>query len=510
MRFRPLTHAVAACALCGLIWVTGAGYAQVLRAQRTATPGPDPSFGGGKGWVLTQPTAGTLQGRAGVVDDQGRIVVAGMLSNGNAATQLAIARYTPSGALDATFSGDGLYVPSASVFGGQATSANGVAIQDDGKIVAAGGIGSASTGPVSKPVIVRLGPQGRLDQTFGGADNGYVALDVGDPNLAGYANALTIQPTGKIIVAGFAQNGTTGDQPTLLARVDSRGRLDNGFGQGGIVLTTWGAAADVGPDFSTVITTPGGRIIAAGRNDLIGGKGPYKSQGITAIARYLSNGTLDPSYGTGGKAIISRAPMFDWFSCTARLDQSVRLVAPGVGSNVDTIRLTARWSARPDLLRRRLRGDEGRLRRCDTLRRPGEHRPEHPGRGQHAARRADEQRSCGHQAWPERADERGWPGWRGGAIPGRRSAVWQGGLDRLWRARGLGGHLRRPLHPVLAPRTLRDDSGSAAVTGTAKFDALISSTCGVAVAARATLSSEAPVSTTRLPTTRFAPAQSAS
>ena len=126
----------------------------------------------------------------------GKIVLAGE-SQG----QIAVARYRPGGALDSTFSGDGKLMVDLGV-GSEA--ANGVAFQDDGKIVVAG---YASNGIDDDFVALRYRKGGGPDPTFSGDGVQLVDFGFGDDN----AFAMVLQANGRIVVAGYADNGPDED-----------------------------------------------------------------------------------------------------------------------------------------------------------------------------------------------------------------------------------------------------------------------------------------------------------
>jgi uncharacterized delta-60 repeat protein len=132
-------------------------------------------------------TAVTLQ-------PDGRIVAAG--TNLSPGANFALARYLPDGTLDATFGGDGLVTTDFGI--GIVSQAFGVAVQADGKIVAAG-VGG----------LARYLPDGTLDTTFGGDG---IVIDFG-------GSGLVIQPDGRLVVAGaFSTTGNEGGYDIALAR----------------------------------------------------------------------------------------------------------------------------------------------------------------------------------------------------------------------------------------------------------------------------------------------------
>jgi uncharacterized delta-60 repeat protein len=184
---------------------------------------------------------------------------------------LALARYTQGGSLDHSFGHRGIVV--AGLGPGTTSAATAVAIQRDGKIVAAG----ASGRPPSAPgyfAVARYTPNGQLDPSFG---HGGKVLSRDDQ-----ATDVAIQPDGKIVVISYDRR---------LVRYTIRGVLDANFGTGGVVHTIIGASA--------LALQKDGNIVVAG-----GGVGPTDS-GDVAVARYTTDGRLDTSFGDGGTALAN-------------------------------------------------------------------------------------------------------------------------------------------------------------------------------------------------------------
>ena len=129
-----------------------------------------------------------LVANAVVVQPDGMLSVAGFAYDGTAFS-MALARYTPTGALDAGFGSGGEVT--ATLGTGDAT-AQSMALQPDGRIVVAGGWGMTSPSPGSPP-------RGALDSTFD--SKGWVSTDLGGLDQAA---GLVLQPDGRIVVAGFS------------------------------------------------------------------------------------------------------------------------------------------------------------------------------------------------------------------------------------------------------------------------------------------------------------------
>ncbi len=137
------------------------------------------------------------------------IVAAGKQSNGATGVDFSLARLnSTNGILDATFDGDGKV---KTAFGAFYDIAFGVALQSDGKIVAAG-YGRGWTDTTHNFALSRYNTNGSLDTTFNA--DGKQTTDFS--GYDDYGTAVAIQPDGKILVAGYAWNGL--DYDVALAR----------------------------------------------------------------------------------------------------------------------------------------------------------------------------------------------------------------------------------------------------------------------------------------------------
>jgi uncharacterized delta-60 repeat protein len=163
-----------------------------------------------------------------------------------------------------------------------ATEAEDVAVQPDGKIVVAGRYDDAS---VYKFFAARLDGAGNLDFTFGGGD-GVVTTSVGSGNSQG--QAVIVQSDGKIVVAGW----TTGTVPHFaLVRYLADGTLDTAFGTGGKIQT---AVTAFGDSAYCLAQQPDGALLVGGASLT------DATHSAATLVRYLPNGALDTSFGTGG------------------------------------------------------------------------------------------------------------------------------------------------------------------------------------------------------------------
>jgi uncharacterized delta-60 repeat protein len=235
----------------------------------------DTGFGTG-GIVTTTIGSSHAYAYSIAIQSDGKLVVSGTDSYG-----FALTRYNTDGSLDAGFGTGGIVT---SDLGSGLDIARSVVIQSDGKIVAAGDVNGGT-----RIALVRYNTDGSFDAGFG--TGGVVVTDIGTVHNEAYSIAL--QSDGKIVLAGFSGNGA--DYDFALARYNTDGSLDPGFGTAGIVTTAIGTGHDLA---YCVAIQPDGKIVAAGFTAASGNK--------YALVRYNANGSLDTTFGTGGK--VTAAP----------------------------------------------------------------------------------------------------------------------------------------------------------------------------------------------------------
>ncbi len=228
----------------------------------------------------------------------GRIVAVGEARfPGAGGDNFALARYTSTGALDNTFGGDGVVV-SALAAGENRDNALAVALQPDGKIVAAGGIRMGAGNTNNDMVVARYNAEGTLDSSFGG--DGVVTTAVAPGTRQDAAIGVAIQPDGKIVVGGQADMGPgAGRHNFAFVRYNADGTLDATFGGDGIVTT----AVAVGDGFDTawaLTLLPEGKILGVGNALMASGLFEI------ALARYNPDGSLDATFDGDG---IATAPL---------------------------------------------------------------------------------------------------------------------------------------------------------------------------------------------------------
>jgi uncharacterized delta-60 repeat protein len=168
--------------------------------------------------------------------------------------------------------------------------------QSDGKLVA---VGYARDHGKYVIALSRFTTGGDLDMSFG--HNGIVLTPVGSGKAA-QGNAAVLQPDGRIVVAGSASDG--GQQKFALARYNTDGKLDTGFGTGGLVMTAIGGDNTTSEGVANaLVLQPDGDLVAVGTATVTVMVGPSESeQAVVALARYTSGGVLDDGFGTHGIA----------------------------------------------------------------------------------------------------------------------------------------------------------------------------------------------------------------
>jgi uncharacterized delta-60 repeat protein len=251
----------------------------------------DTSFGDG-GIVTTTFPEGSYAFDVALQAD-GKIIAAGTVfvdfnPGESSNTDFALARYNPDGTPDVTF-GNGGQV--STDFLGLEDDAFSILIQLDGKIVAVGSANDPAT--FYDFAAVRYLSNGSLDTTFGVA--GKVHTDFGDQNFD-RARSAALQPDGRIVAAGFAISQNGGVQNFAVARYTSNGVLDTSFGTGGMTQIDFGNCCQ---GATKVLLQSNGKIIT------VGGSNGESPEDDFLLARLTADGSLDPTFGVGGKVRTS-------------------------------------------------------------------------------------------------------------------------------------------------------------------------------------------------------------
>jgi len=159
--------------------------------------------------------------------------------------------------------------------------ANAVIVQPDGKIVVGG---SSSSGSDLDFMLFRLFSDGSLDPEFNFDGTVTSAVGPADDEIL----SLELQDDGKIIAAGYSSNGT--DRDFALVRYNSDGSLDRNFGREGMVVTSVGNSDD---EITGIELDADGSILVTGSATGTAGR-------IIVLGKYRADGSLDSSFADGG------------------------------------------------------------------------------------------------------------------------------------------------------------------------------------------------------------------
>ena len=252
-----------------------------------------------------------------------------MAANISGSPDFAISRHEATGALDQGFGVGGRVT--TNFFPGSSSSsdqARAIALQTDGKIVVAGTANDDNTN--NDFAVARYNSDGSLDSSFGSGGKVTTAL-LPDTNDVAYD--LAIQADGKIVVVGNTYEIGKGDVFAVV-RYNSDGSLDSSFGTGGVVMTDF-SGDDRDCDGScndrahAVAIQGDGRIVAVGftTNTFIR---------AFAIARYNADGSLDSTFGAGGKVITAFSGTFFDIGRGVALQTDGKIIVAGDTSNIGT------------------------------------------------------------------------------------------------------------------------------------------------------------------------------
>ena len=237
---------------------------------------PDNSFGQkGQSVLKGLPYVGCL-----ALQQDNKITLAGV---GRSYAGIMLIRLTDDGSADSSFGTHGQYVDTS----GKNQQAIDIALQSDGKLVICGKYNYDLDIGIIYSLVARYNADGTPDLSFG--EQGQAILDTSFFLPA----SIAIQADGKIVCVGAVQS------TCALIRYNINGTLDKSFGVNGLAKTDFARYTDY---YKDVVIQPDGKIIAlgtAGDNSYTANQQPY-----IAVARYNTDGSLDESFGNGGKASI--------------------------------------------------------------------------------------------------------------------------------------------------------------------------------------------------------------
>jgi uncharacterized delta-60 repeat protein len=260
----------------------------------------DPSFGNsGRRRLNIVSDSGAAVVKSMKLDSEGRIVVLGDICTDSFTCQTGqswfFARLGPDGSFDQSFDFNGVRIVNL----GATEFAESLVVQADGRLLGVGHANRSDEGGLSIcALVVRLNANGSNDESFGNDGSTCLFTD-GSPPVAGGFDALALED-GRILVTGPATHAGTVPEVNLdmaVFRLLPHGALDTDFGTDGWRFIAFDQGGSFFDSANAIIRDRTGRIVLAG----------FAESGAAddmAVARLFGDGTLDESFGVGGKALI--------------------------------------------------------------------------------------------------------------------------------------------------------------------------------------------------------------
>jgi uncharacterized delta-60 repeat protein len=270
----------------------------------------------------------------------GKIVLVGS-SGTSPNTNSYVARLNSDGSFDTTFNGTGAVTLDLR---GTDDRLSSVKIQPDGKILVGGTSNRPAPDSRGDFAIIRFNADGSLDTALDG-DSKVFTMIPPTGESAGIAD-LAVQPDGKILAAGSVSIvDTPGDDPDpifAIARYNADGSLDTTFDGDGVANPRFlPASANNGTSTSiptNIFVKNDGKILVVGRASTCCGPVPTNR---TAIVQFNANGSLDTAFADNGKGLITSVSGRD-----AAIQADNKIVIAGTTGiinriNAAVVRLTA-------------------------------------------------------------------------------------------------------------------------------------------------------------------------
>lgn len=264
-------------------------------------------------------------------DTAGKVVATGVIADSTDASAdhaTAVVRFLANGARDPSFGTSGLARLNLAV-GTNGELSRGIALQSTGKILVSATVEHAGGADARDRdmAVARLNTDGTLDTTFG--TNGIVVLDIttgaadGTTYVADSNWGVSTFANDEILVSGASKARDRVDSDFTLVKLTADGNLDYSFGVNGIFTLDVGGT-NASPRNATIL--PDGTIVGSG----------YAS--IDAVVRPIlykltANGTLDPSFGTGG--VLNQPLLTQITEAYSVAVQGTSFVTAGYGRNLE-------------------------------------------------------------------------------------------------------------------------------------------------------------------------------
>lgn len=286
----------------------GGGGGTFVLARFHADGTPDTTFGSG-GVVATSGEGERNVSDLVILPDE-RIIAVGYAQDGFE-FMMRLIRYHPDGSLDTTYGTGGKVTAH---FAGGAVSGR-AALQPDGKLLDLA-INKNGGGVTYALALARFEADGTPDAGFG--SGGQVVTDF--PGGGEYGTDLLLAPDGKFYVVGVSATDSSGgyDNDWLIVRYNADGSLDTAYGNGGRITETFATGYVEYERAAGAALQPDGKLVVGG-----------DSGALFALARYLPDGTLDGTFGNGGKVTMPGFPQVEAAGMVRQPDGKLVLAATG-------------------------------------------------------------------------------------------------------------------------------------------------------------------------------------
>jgi len=242
----------------------------------------DAAYGNG-GVVTTNISASTNILNSVIITTTGKIIAGGTTML-NGINQFILLRYTTTGSVDNTFGDNGKVVTD---FNGTASIIWSLALQSDGKIVAAG---TADNGNKDF-AVARYNDDGTPDLSFN-----LTGKIISDFSFYDWPRSVKVSPDGKIYVGGQSYDGNGYPRFTIVCYT-SNGAFDPNFNAGqGYTVVSFGQSYDI---LTNIEVQADGKIIATGQTTTDG------ADGLIELIRLNTDGTIDNGFGSNGNGLIT-------------------------------------------------------------------------------------------------------------------------------------------------------------------------------------------------------------
>lgn len=268
-------------------------------------------FNSPNGFITTNFTFAPQEnyGEAIVLQNDGKIVMAGYVKNNSLLTEIGLVRYNSNGTYDSTFGTSGLATAqlSDSLSVPCSVQVYGLTLQSDGKIVVCGNLFTSSN--FYDIFVARFLVNGSLDTSFGGI--GYVLITPSNfssvfapTNFDNcFSNFVQIDSTSgidNIVICGYIRVTPTNKYNIIMARYIPNGTLDGTFGTSGLVQTNFSTPAADKFGLSLAISNTGDYYVTGYQQTT-----PSPPDNKFIVAKFDNTGSIVAPFGSSGLVVIS-------------------------------------------------------------------------------------------------------------------------------------------------------------------------------------------------------------